>query len=306
MALTIFVSIILPIFILIGIGVLLDRFFNLDLPTLSKLNFYVFVPALLFTKTLDAKLSPALFGTVALFTAVHMAVTFALSWSLFRLPVFRRERPVLTLASVLGNAGNYGIPLATLAFGSLGASAMAIVVLVSNFATFTIGLMIMDSGRSHWSEAIKGLIRIPVVWATIAALVVVIFKVDVPQPIREPLTYLSDGLIPVALITLGIQLGRSRLGARMKTVALVTIVRLALSPLLALALVMLWTVIAPGAINQVAPTMVIAAGMPVAVNVYILSVEYKRNDTLASQIIFASTLLSALTLTLWLLIAKSI
>ena len=183
---------------------------------------------------------------------------------------------------------------------------MAIVVLVTNFATYTVGLMIMDSGRAHWSEALRGLIRIPVVWATAAALVVVIFHVNVPQTIREPLAYLSDGLIPVALITLGIQLARSRLGARMKTVALVTVVRLAISPLLALTLVMVWNAIAPGAINPVAPTMIIAAGMPVAVNVYILSVEYKRNDTLASQIIFASTLLSALSLTLWLLIVKSI
>ncbi len=306
MALTIFVNIILPVFALIGVGVLLDRFFQLDLPTLSKLNFYVFVPALIFIKTLDAKLSPALFGTVALFTAVHMTLAFAASWALFKLPPFRRDRPVLTLAAVLGNAGNYGIPLATLAFGAVGASAMAIVVLVTNFATYTVGLMIMDSGRSHWLEALRGLLRIPVIWATAAALAVLAFKVEVPLPLRQPLTYLSDGLIPVALITLGIQLARSRLGARMKTVALVTVVRLILSPLLALALALLWTAVAPGSMAQVGPTMVIAAGLPVAVNVYILSLEYRRNDALASQVIFASTLLSAMTVTVWLMVVKGL
>ena len=41
-------SVILPVFIIIGVGWLLDRKFQLDLPTLSKLNFYVFVPALMF------------------------------------------------------------------------------------------------------------------------------------------------------------------------------------------------------------------------------------------------------------------
>jgi predicted permease len=42
----------------------------------------------------------------------------------------------------------------------------------------------------------------------------------------------------------------------------------------------------------------------VAVNVYVISMEYKRDYDLASQIIFATTLLSALTLTLWLLLER--
>ncbi|MCL5996904.1 MAG: AEC family transporter, partial [Chloroflexi bacterium] len=140
-------NIILPIFVLVGVGIVMDRTFHLDLATLSKLNFYVFVPALIFIKTLDAQLSPALFASVAAFTALHIVLMFVLSWTLFGLPPFSRQRPVLTLAAILSNAGNYGIPLATLAFGAQGASAMAIVVMVQNLATFTAGLWIMDSGR---------------------------------------------------------------------------------------------------------------------------------------------------------------
>ena len=304
MALTLFINFILPIFILIGVGMVMDRSFQLDLPTLSKLNFYVFVPALIFIKTLDANLSPALFGTVALFTTIHMVLMFLLGWSLFKLPPFRSQRPVLTLAAVLSNAGNYGIPLATLAFGALGAGAMAIVVLVTNFATFTIGLWVMDTRQSHWREAIKGLLKVPVVWAVIAALLLLAFKIELPKPIRDPLAYLSDGLIPVALITLGIQLSRSRIGARLGLVSLVTAIRLLASPLLALVMVALWKLVSPGSIASVAPIMIIAAGLPVAVNVYVISMEYKRDYDLASQIIFTTTLLSALSLTLWLLLVR--
>jgi predicted permease len=306
MVVAIIVNILFPIFLLVGIGVLADRFFKLDLPTLSKLNFYVFVPALIFVKTLDAKLSPALFGTVALFTAVHIILMFLLSWALFRLPPFSQQRPVLTLAAILSNAGNYGIPVATLAFGAQGASAMAIVVLVQNFMTFTAGLWIMDSGRSHWLDVLKGFLKVPVVWAVAAALLVMVLKVDVPKPIHDPMTYLADGLIPVALITLGVQLARSRLGAQLKSVSLVTAMRLLLSPLLAVVLAAVWALISPASIGQVAPVMIIAAGMPVAVNVYILSVEYERDSDLASQTIFATTLVSALTLTVWLLLVKAV
>ena len=304
MILTIVVNIILPIFILIGIGALLDRFFHLDLPTLSKLNFYVFVPALIFIKTLDANLPPALFGSVALFTALHIVLMFSLSWWLFSLPRFRQQRPVFALAAVLSNAGNYGIPLAALAFGAQGASAMAIVVLVQNFATFTAGLWIMDSGRSHWREVVAGFVKVPVVWAVVAALILIMLQVDLPRPIRDPMTYLSDGLIPVALITLGVQLSRSRGVAQVRRVGLVTVMRLLVSPLLAVAMVAVWSLVAPAGIAPVAGVMVAAAGMPVAVNVYILSVEYKQDSGLASQLIFATTLLSALSLTMWLLLVR--
>ncbi|HEY3340443.1 MAG TPA: AEC family transporter, partial [Anaerolineae bacterium] len=128
--------------------------------------------------------------------------------------------------------------------------------------------------------------------------------IDLPAPIRDPMTYLSDGLIPVALITLGVQLSRSQMGAQMKRVSLVTVIRLLIAPLVALAMVAFWSIIAPDSLAGVGPVMIIAAGMPVAVNVYILSVEYQRDSDLASQLIFLSTLISALTLTAWLLFVK--
>ncbi len=39
--LTIFYTVALPVFVLIGIGALVDRTVHLDLETMSKLNFYV-------------------------------------------------------------------------------------------------------------------------------------------------------------------------------------------------------------------------------------------------------------------------
>jgi predicted permease len=162
----------------------------------------------------------------------------------------------------------------------------------------------MDSGRSHWRDVLKGFLKVPVVWAVVAALALTVLKLELPRPVRDPMTYLSDGLIPVALITLGVQLSRSRFSAQLKTVSLVSAIRLLLSPLLAVVMVAAWSAVAPGSIGPVVPVMVIAAGMPVAVNVYILSVEYERDSELASRTIFATTLLSTLTLTLWLLLVK--
>jgi malate permease and related proteins len=58
MVLDIFVKIILPVFILIGVGVLVDRLLKIDLPTLSKLTFYLFLPAIIFVNLVESEIAP--------------------------------------------------------------------------------------------------------------------------------------------------------------------------------------------------------------------------------------------------------
>ena len=93
-------SVIFPVFLIIGVGVALDRCFKLDLPTLSKLNFYVFVPALVFVKLLDADLPGATMLKVGLFTFVHILLVFGLSWLVFSGKGLRDKRPVLSLGAM--------------------------------------------------------------------------------------------------------------------------------------------------------------------------------------------------------------
>ena len=121
-------SVVLPIFIVIGTGWLLDRRFRLDLPTLSKLNFYIFVPALVFVKILETDLVLHRMGRVGAFALVHSAVLFALAWFAFSRGKMRAQRRVMTLGAVFLNSGNYGIPFVILAFGDAYVGVIAIVL----------------------------------------------------------------------------------------------------------------------------------------------------------------------------------
>lgn len=300
MLLKIFTDITLPVFILIGLGIFIDRTLHVDLSTLTRLNFNVFLPALVFIKTLDSGLSAARFGSVTLINLVHTALLFALAWGLFSLPFYRGSRPVLTLSGMLPNAGNYGIPLATLAFGAEGANVMAIVVMLQIIITVTLGLWVIDSGRSNLREVAIGFFKVPLLWSVIAALALLALRIDLPPVVRIPTNYVAGGLVPLALITLGVQLSRSSFGAQWKTLPLVTVFRLFVSPLLAFGLVKAWDALFGNNLGVAGPVLVIAAGMPVAVNVFILAAEYNEDTGLASQTILWTTALSALTLTGWL------
>jgi predicted permease len=93
----ILMSIVLPIFILIGIGYLMDRKFNLDVRTLSRIQFYAISPALLFAIAYESTLSLREITSIGTFIIAHLTIMFLLALVIFTLPTFRENRPILIL-----------------------------------------------------------------------------------------------------------------------------------------------------------------------------------------------------------------
>ncbi|MEJ5252526.1 MAG: AEC family transporter [Chthonomonadetes bacterium] len=295
----IFWQVIFPIFFIILVGALLERALTLDISTLTRINFYAFVPALVFVKMLQADLALLTMGSIALFVLLHSALLFGLALLIYRHPLFAPYRKVLLLASMLTNAGNYGIPFVLLAFGDRYASVSAVIFLVQNLMTFTFGILLMESGQAQRAHILRSITRLPVIYALVGALALDAFSVKLPSPLAIPLDYMANALVPVALLTLGTQLGR---GIGRPSVALLAIpvaLRLVVAPLLALVLLPLF-----GLSADIGKVLVATAGLPIAVNVFILSAQYRTQETFASQVVTVSTLLSALTQSVWLTLLR--
>lgn len=297
MLIQIFTTVILPIFLIIAVGVVLDRRFSLDLPTLSRLNFYAFVPALAFVKLLQADISPGLMASVGIFNLAHTLLLFLISIAVFSLPAVRRHATVLTLGTIFYNAGNYGIPLVLLAFGDSMIGVITVVIVLQNLLSFTFGVWLLERKRRETRQVLLGLLQMPIIYAVIGALALRFVRAatgwQLPAQIMSPLNYLSDGLIPLALLTLGVQLARTQLTHRLLTLSAITLMRLAVSPLLAAGLLLFFHFH-----GQVSSVLVVSAGCPVAVNVYILTSEYRHDEDLDAQAILISTLLSGITISL--------
>ena len=289
--------VILPIFVLIGIGFALDRLLRLDLPTLSKLNFYAFVPALIFIKILDTDLAGATMGWIAFFCLVHTAILYVAACVVFSHGAMKSSRTVLSLSAIFNNCGNYGIPLVVFAFGDEYIGPLAVVIIFQNLLSFTFGVWLLERESRARLPVILRLLRIPSVIVVVIALAMRWRHVAMAEEIRRPLDYLAQGLVPVALLTLGAQLSRSALLPRLAPISAVTVARLVVSPALAAALAPLF-----GFSGALAGLLVVTAGLPVAVNVYILAAEYGRDEELASQAVFWTTLLSAASVSILLLV----
>lgn len=306
-ALHILIQVVLPIFIMVGVGALMGRLFDLSIPTMSKLNFYVFAPALVFMGIIESTVNLRQMSYVALYAVLLLIVLFILSSWLFRGDPFHAQRTTLRMGGIFYNSGNYGFPLIALAFpanngdmNSLGI--MAAILMVQNLATFTLGVwMIERTSHEHHGALIRRLFRIPVLYAIAMAFLLKSMGWTDIGMLKKPLGYLADGLIPTALLTLGIQLARTQWVFASSGLVMVTVIRLLVSPLIAAALC--WILRLPPWISAICVT---SAGLPVAVNTYMLSAEYRQNQELASQQVMWTTLLSIVTIPIVLAIVKSV
>ena len=299
MILEILLSIILPVFIIITVGFVAGRLFKLDIDTLSKLNFYIFVPALIFIKLIKVEIPFDMFFTVGAFTIAHFIIMLIIAFTLTAIKSLRDKRVIILLSSVFSNTGNYGIPLIIFAFGEKYIGIIAIIIVILNFFTFTLGLRIIDKNRKGIFDLLINFLKVPVVYAVVFGMIIRFLNLSIPQNIYMPLNYISDGLIPVALITLGVQLSRLRMFSGIIPISVISIIRLAVSPLVAFILVYVFN------FDKITGSVLITAcATPVAVNVFILAVEYDNNKELASQAIFFTTIVSAFTVSIILALLK--
>ncbi|GAB4475861.1 MAG: AEC family transporter [Anaerolineae bacterium] len=292
-------DVILPIFILIALGVILDRAFDLDIRTISRIGFNVLSPALVFDIIFSTTLSEADILRIGGVSAAQFAVLGLLALLVYSVGPLREHRPVLTAGTLFTNSGNYGIPLMLLAFGPEGVGINAIYLLVNIIALFTLGVYLIGRGQQRLRHALLDLLKVPVVWAIIVALGLRLVITRLPDQVSLPIGLLADSYIPLALMTLGMQLSRTRQIGPVSSSALVALLRLLGGPAVMYGLVTLL-----GLDHSLAAVLVVAAAMPTAVNVYIISLEYERAPELASQIIFLTTLASALTVPMVILFTR--
>lgn len=289
------ISAVLPVTLVALAGVWVGRTFLLDLKTLARLNIYVLLPALVLTGLYDNTLAlGSALGIVAVFL-LNSIVLYLLAIALgkgLKLPLDTRKSLVAT--TLLANSGNIGLPFILFALGEAGLE-RAIVYLVASSISIAIAGPIILKGEGI-SAGVKVTLNLPVFWATLMGLALQAFAWSVPLAVNRALALLSDAAIPVALLTLGIQLARTQLVFG-RYELLSAGLRLLVSPLSAYGIGRLL-----GLAGLDLAVLVMQAAMPVAVNTLIWVTELGGDTVRVAKTIVLSTVLSfaSLPLVLWL------
>ncbi len=302
----IFLDVCAPIFLVVGLGWLLDRKFRLHLESLVKLNIYLLVPAFIFTRVVDTKLS----GNEALHivgytvgTILFMYVCSEVASRVLRLK--SQQKQAMCLATMFYNCGNYGLPLVTLAFGAEGAAVQVYVLATMNVATFTVGLFLAQERKEKAGahrRALASMLRQPTLYALAAGLLcrAAGWQVQSVNAIWQPLDLLQQALVGFALLTLGVQMSQTKPAPFQAPLWSALGIRLVAGPLLGFFLAKMM-----GFPPAVVGSLVLAAGAPTAVNTALLAHEFGGDTSFATSAVYYSTLFSMVTTTVNLMLLRA-
>ncbi len=286
-------DVILPIFLVMGLGFLLSKSFSLDLGTLSKLNFYVFIPVFMFYSLLVFKPAGREIALTVLFNFLLAALTFLVMAGLTRALRFKPDMAAASILAVMVfNSANYGIPVVQLAFQGEGVAIQVITITAMNILTYTFGILIAG-GWGQWRKGLDTIFKLPVLYALLAALALRALDLRLPDPVMSSLKWTSEGMLSIALITLGAQLGKEGITLRHPKELWFTIAsRLILGPFLAFLLIHFL-----GIHGLLAKVLFVSSAFPTAVITVMFGIEYDKEPVFTADVAFMTTLLSAVTVT---------
>jgi len=192
------------IYIFIVLGFFAKKTFNeIDGKTLVLLSTYFLQPFLtlwgIMLIPLDYNL---IISPVAYLAAVFFSLVFTFTLSLILKD--KKERIIAALTPLIGNTGNLGIPLSYALFGDIGASIATIVNLANIFFIYSFGVFFFASGKYSFKDAFKKIVKIPVMWFGILALVLNISGVTFSKDIMKILQMGAFASIVVQLLIFGI------------------------------------------------------------------------------------------------------
>jgi len=291
---TVFVDILLPIFLIIGLGVVFVRVKGPDFKSISDLTLYFLTPCLIFAGLLKGHNEIAAFLPRATLFMLALTLGFwALSVAAGRLlGLDERQRSAFSLTTVMMNCGNYGLPLVLFAYGPEGLAYGVIVLVLFTFPLGTLAIYIASRGRDRPLKALAEMFKVPLFHAIFLAAVWRVFSLPMPGWLFKAIDMLGQAAIPGLLILLGMQLGRTRLTGDLKPIFASSFLRLVISPLAAFLLCRLL-----GIEGLPRDVLILQTSTPPAIIPLLYAVNYDTHPEMVAGTIFVATLLSVVTMT---------
>jgi predicted permease len=165
------------------------------------------------------------------------------------------------------------------------------IMLIQNITTNTFGVFQACAGNVGTKRALKNILTMPSMFVLIVVIPIKAMHFKIPDFVMVPLNNISVGFIGIALLTLGVQLAEVKIAFNYKNILVSSFIRLVLSPVIGFLLVQLL-----GIQGILAKSLIIGVATPAAVNTAIIAKEFNNEPEYASQIVFASTILSAVTI----------
>jgi len=207
------------------------------------------------------------------------------------------KKAVLRFITAFSNCGFMGYPIIETIFGSEGVFYTSIYNIAFNVLIWTAGVMFFTD--SNDKSSIKKILLNPCILAVFVGILIFILRIPVPQIVWNITSLVGGITTPLSMIVIGAMLSEMKLKDIISGFELyyVSFIRLIAAPLLVYAVFKLLKI--DGIVTDIC---FIITAMPGAVNAAIISDKYGGDSALASKCIFTTTVFSAITIPLMLML----
>ncbi len=289
-----------PYFALIFIGALLKRFAGFEVAFwtgLERMVYFVLFPSLLFVSTATATLE--FHSTAGVVAACLAAMATGVVLGYAARPLFK-PAPVVFASGIqcCFRFNSYvALALAGRLAGSDGIALMALAIGIS--VPIANALAVYALAKHQQTSVFREMLRNPLILATVGGLLVNAAGIHLPEPMLATLQRLGAASIALGLIAVGAGLKLTGAVIERPTLAWFLAVKLLFAPAVVFALVTALGL--PPLQRQIA---ILFAALPTASSAYILAVRMGGNGAIVAFLISVGTVVSVVTLPLWIVAAR--
>lgn len=300
-------NVIFPLVLMTVLGVFLKKIRMLSDGTSTEMNrlvFRVLLPLQLFSNAVNAQGDDVWTKEnvlAALFILAAVAVVLFLSLAICTLlKVEKHKKIIISQGIYRSNIILFGLSVCSAIYdGQIPGIATLMVLIVAPFYNLIAVLLFesLSDKPSGFFGNIVNIFKTPIIIATVIGLLFNIFKLHLPDALNDTVQRLANMATPLAFITLGSSLKLKNIKKHIKAISIVTVLRLIIVPFAVLGISVLMGIRGP-----TLAVFISTLAAPVSVTSYSMAKENEVESQLAGELVAVTTIVSGITLFLWIVI----
>ncbi len=213
---------ILAIYIFIVIGFVAKMSFKekIDDKTITLINVYFLQVFLTFWGLLIRPVDVTLLLAPSIYLFITLLVLVLVALFAKKLFQDQKEYSIATVAAIIGNTGNLGIPLNIAIFGEESIPYTTVINLMNVFLVYTVGVYYYSRGSFDIKTSFKNIIKLPILWAAMVAIALSVYGYKPSEEIMKTLMMGAYASIVMQLLLFGIYLYGTKISEISKTLTM--------------------------------------------------------------------------------------
>jgi len=204
---TIFLNVMMPVFGIVVISYLLGNRLQLQARTLTKTAYYVLVPCFIFEALSSAEIPLHHAVKIVCFVVLSQLVIGLVAGGYARLLGRSREMiAAFVIVAIAGNVGNYGIAVIIFRLGETATASATFFYVIMSAIIFIGSVGIAGWAHGGGGGVMQGLLKTPALWAMAVGLLASGNDLVLPTMMSRMIGLLAQAMIPIMLLSLGLQL----------------------------------------------------------------------------------------------------